>query len=145
MNHVLLSDPKGKLLTCCITGRGKTRYADIQLLCVGKPKSRMYEQFGWIYTPALAPSPELVTHTKIQQKKMRLEWWNFYKDSLLTEWESSKEFYSSLSEVVSFLQQGKTVAVACYCPSVRRSRCHLSILADIVRDLGYETQELPDV
>ena len=130
----------GKLLTCSIHGRSKDTVADVQLFCVGKPMGTTYFK-RWIHTPSLAPSKELVTYTKRSGHKAN--WFNNYTTNLLDEWNNSSEFKSAFKQLLTWLGEGKTVAVACYCNTRKRQVCHLSILGDLVKDFGFEVEELP--
>lgn len=129
------------MITCTVTNRFSNDLAPIQLLCVGKPKGKTYFRW-WKHTPSLAPSAELVTYTV---RNKRGNWWEFYTEKLITEWESSKSFKSSIKMVMSYLDEGLDVAVACYCLPLGRERCHLSMLASIFQDLGYECIEAEEV
>ena len=113
--------------------------ADVQLFCVGKPKGTTYFK-RWVHTPSLAPSKDLVTYTKMNKKG---DWFKTYTKSLIGEWENSTEFSQSFIRLLNLLSSGKTVAIACYCNPSKRSVCHLSILADLVKDFGFEVEELP--
>lgn len=130
----------GKLITCSIHGRSKDNVADIQLFCVGKPLGKTYFK-RWVHVPSLAPSKDLVTYTK--RCKKNGDWFIHYTDSLLDEWSSSEDFTHAFSQLIRWLSEGKTVAVACYCNSRKRQVCHLSILGDLVKDFGFEVEELP--
>lgn len=130
---------RGKIYTCSIHGRAKDNIADVQLFCVGKPKGTTYFD-NWIHTPSLAPSKELVTYTK---RKARGEWFKNYTINLLSEWSNSTEFIQSFNQILEWISEGKTIALACYCNHKKRQVCHLSILADLLKDLGFEVEELP--
>ena len=77
---------KGKLILATVHGRDGIPDADINLLAVGKPKGKFY--FRWFkWEPGLAPSRELVTFTKLHNRKGRLEgWFERYTESLMDEW-----------------------------------------------------------
>lgn len=130
---------RGKLLTCSIHGRSRDRIADVQLFCVGKPKGTTYFK-RWIHTPSLAPSKDLVTYTK---RTKHTDWFGNYTQNLINEWSNSEDFTHFFSQVIKWLSEGKTVAVACYCNTNKRQVCHLSILADLIKDFGFEVEELP--
>lgn len=139
LTYMRMMTCKGKLLTCSIHGRMNDNVADVQLFCVGKPKGTTYFK-RWVHTPSLAPSKDLVTYTKMHK---RGDWFKNYTENLIDEWQNSQEFLESFSRLISLLSEGKTVAVACYCHTHKRSVCHLSILADLVKDFGFEVEELP--
>jgi hypothetical protein len=141
-NRVSLVESKGKLITCTVHGRTTMEGVDVQLFCVGKPKGKTYYKW-WTPKPALAPSPELVTFTKSHNRsKGHLPgWFERYTESLLEEWRNSEDFLKAFSQLIQWLREGKVVAVSCYCDPHKRSECHLSILADLVRDFGFTVQE----
>lgn len=141
-NRVLLSEDTGKLIICTIHGRTVMEGVDIQLFCVGKPKGKTYFRW-WTHKPSLAPSPSLVTFTKShnRDKGHLVGWFERYTESLLQEWSTSDEFKKDFAQLIQWLREGKVVAVACYCDSHKRSECHLSILADLVRDFGFTVEE----
>jgi hypothetical protein len=108
---------------------------------VGKPKGETYFKW-WIHTPGLAPSRELVTFTKEHNRKGHLEgWFERYTESLLDEWMTRKDSIKAFKELIGYLKGGLTVAIACYCDHNKREFCHLSILRDIIEDMGYEVVE----
>jgi hypothetical protein len=132
---------RGKVLLCTIHGRTVVPEADIQLLAVGKPKGRTYFQW-WEHKPGLAPTRELVTFTKEHNRKGRLDgWFERYTESLLEEWEERGDFFSQFSELINWLTEGKTVAIACYCDHHKRPVCHLSILRGLIEDFGFTVEE----
>ena len=135
---------KGKLITCTITNRFNKDLAPIQLLCVGKPLGKTYFRW-WKHVPQLAPSPELVDYTN-RHRKGNPNWWDDYVPKLLQEWSDSKDFKVYLRKyVINNLNDGKDVAVACYCNRISREVCHLSVLSDIVTSMGYESVEAEEV
>lgn len=134
-------EQKGKVLICTVHGRTNVPGADRLVLAVGKPKGQTYFQW-WEWVPALAPSRDLVTYTKEHNRKGRLPgWFERYTEHLLDEWYSSKEFLNEFSSLVEDLKLGKVIAVSCYCDHRKREFCHLSVLADLIRDLGYQVEE----
>jgi hypothetical protein len=133
---------KGKMVICTIHGRKPLEEADINLLAVGKPKGYTYFDLGWKHEPGLAPSRELVTFTKEHNRKGHKDgWFERYTESLLDEWTTREDAKKALGRLVKWLKEGKTVAVACYCDSVKREFCHLSILRDIIEDMGFYVEE----
>lgn len=132
---------KGKVILATIHGRTNIKGADIHLFAVGKPKGTTYFNW-WVHTPGLAPSRELVTFTKEHNRKGRLEgWFERYTESLLDEWTTREDSMKAFKELVGYLKGGLTVAIACYCDVAKREFCHLSILRDIIEDMGYEVEE----
>lgn len=115
---------------------------DIQLFAVGKPKGETYFKW-WRHCPALAPTRDLVTFTKMHNReKGKINgWFERYTESLIDEWDNSAEFQREFKLLIKSLKEGKIVAIACYCHPMKRDICHLSILADLIRDFGYEVEE----
>jgi hypothetical protein len=136
-------EKKGKVVLCCIHNRTVMEGVDVQLLAVGKPKGQTYFRW-WAHEPGLAPSRDLVTFTKTHNRKGKLEgWFERYTESLLDEWETRQDSLIAFTKLIKMLKEGKTVAVACYCNPLKRPVCHLSILRQLVEDLGYEVEEAP--
>lgn len=138
-------DQKGKVLLCTIHNRKEVKGADVHLFAVGKPKGTFYFQW-WEHTPGLAPSKELVTFTKSYNRTrgVRDDWFERYTDYLLAEWSASKKFMKAMKRLRSDLDSGKNVAIACYCPKHKREVCHLSILRELLEDMGYTVEEVKD-
>lgn len=140
-----LKKRKGKVLLCTIHGRTTIDGVDIQLFAVGKPKGKTYMRW-WIHDPGLAPSKELITFTKLNNRKGHKQgWFKRYTESLLNEWSIREDFSKSFSRLIKWLNEGKVVAIACYCAPQKRSQCHLSILKDLIEDFGYEVTEAEPV
>lgn len=132
---------KGKLILATIHGRDSIPDADIQLLAVGKPKGYFYFKF-FKHDPGLAPSRELVTFTKLHNRKGRLDgWFERYTESLLDEWLIRGDSMASLVRLRKWLDSGKNVGVACYCAPEKRPVCHLSVLRTLMEDMGYTVVE----
>ncbi len=133
---------KGRMVICTIHGRKPLEEADVNLLAVGKPKGESYFGLGWTHDPGLAPSRDLVTFTKEHNRKGHKDgWFDRYTERLLEEWSVRKDAKKSLGRLLKWLKEGKTVAVSCYCDPHKREFCHLSILRDIVEDMGFEVEE----
>lgn len=134
---------KGKVVLCCVSNRTVMEGVDVQLLAVGKPKGQTYFQW-WKHEPGLAPSRELVTFTKEHNRKGHLEgWFERYTEKLLDEWESREDSLDAFTRLIGLLNEGKVVAIACYCHPLKRDMCHLSVLRSILEDLGFEVEEAP--
>ncbi|MMZ43656.1 hypothetical protein D1872_52210 [compost metagenome] len=134
---------KGKVLLCTVHYRTVMEGVDVQMLAVGKPKGITYFKW-WQHEPGLAPSRELVTFTKMNNRKGKLEgWFERYTESLLDEWRERKDFTEAFTRLLNYLKQGKTVAISCYCHPLKRNVCHLSILRGLIEDFGYEVEEAP--
>lgn len=132
---------KGKIILATIHGRTELEGADIHLFAVGKPKGETYFKW-WKHTPGLAPTRELVTFTKEHSRKGKLEgWFERYTESLLEEWMTRKDSMQAFKALRAYLDAGLNVAVACYCDHNKREFCHLSILRDLMEDMGYEVEE----
>lgn len=133
---------KGKVILCTVHGRTTMEGVDAQLLAVGKPKGRTYYQW-WEHTPGLAPSRELITHTKEHNhSKGRLDgWFERYTESLLDEWVNRGDSQHALVELLKKLNKGLNVAVSCYCHPEKRPVCHLTILRELLEDMGYVVEE----
>jgi len=132
---------RGKVVLCCIHNRTVMENVDVQLLAVGKPKGQTYFQW-WVHEPGLAPTRDLVTFTKEHNRKGKLNgWFERYEESLLAEWESRKDFTVAFKQLLAYLKEGKTVAIACYCHPLKRDICHLSILKGLIEDFGYAVDE----
>lgn len=138
---------KGKVIICTVHGRKPLEEADVNLLAVGKPKGQTYFNLGWEHEPGLAPSRELVTFTKHNNhSKGRLDgWFERYTESLLDEWEIRGDSISALSKVVKAVKSNKVVAISCYCAPGKRDICHLSVLKDILEDLGCSVEEAEQI
>uniref|UniRef100_A0AAU8BCF3 DUF488 domain-containing protein n=1 Tax=Bacillus phage Adastra TaxID=3143958 RepID=A0AAU8BCF3_9CAUD len=136
---------KGKVMICSIHNRKSVEGADIHLFAVGKPKGTFYFDW-WDHTPGLAPSRELVTFTKeYNRTKGRKEgWFERYTERLLDEWSERKDFMKAMKKLRKNLDSGKNVAIACYCPKYKRDVCHLSILGELLEDMGYIVEEVMD-
>lgn len=132
---------KGKLILATVHDRDGIPDAEVSLLAVGKPKGTFYfKYFKW--EPGLAPSKELVTFTKTNNRKGRLDgWFERYTESLLDEWSVRGDSKESLVYVRKLLDSGKNVGVACYCAPEKRAICHLSVLRELMELLGYEVVE----
>jgi hypothetical protein len=137
-------EKKGRVILCCIHNRTVMEQVDVQLFAVGKPKGETYFRW-WIHEPGLAPSRDLVTFTKMHNReKGKLGgWFERYTESLLDEWEVREDSKEAFVRLLRYLKDGKTVAIACYCHPLKRDICHLSILRQIIEDLGYECEEAP--
>lgn len=132
---------RGKVIMCCVHNRTVMEGVDVQLFAVGKPKGETYFRW-WKHEPGLAPTRELITFTKMHNRAGKLDgWFERYTESLLAEWESRKDFKIAFRELLGYLKEDKVVAIACYCNPMKREVCHLSILADLIRDFEYEVVE----
>jgi hypothetical protein len=132
---------KGKVILATIHGRTEIEGADIHLFAVGKPKGETYFKW-WKHTPGLAPTRELVTFTKEHNRKGRLEgWFDRYTESLLDEWMTREDSIKAFKHLRAYLDADLTVAIACYCDIAKREFCHLSILRDLLEDMGYLVEE----
>ncbi|MNI73926.1 hypothetical protein D3C73_1299720 [compost metagenome] len=115
----------------------------MQLLAVGKPKGQTYFRW-WTHEPGLAPSRDLITFTKMHNRKGHLDgWFERYTESLLEEWEARPDAIEAFTRLMKMLREGKTVAIACYCHPLKREECHLSVIRDLVEDLGFPVEEAP--
>lgn len=142
LSPAIKSKEEGKVILCTVHGRKPLEEADINLLAVGKPKGKTYFSLGWEHDPGLAPSRDLVTFTKLHNRKGKLEgWFDRYSEKLIDEWLIRGDSISSFSRLIKYLKEGKTVAISCYCDSVKREFCHLSVLSDIIEDLGFTVEE----
>ncbi|WIT26241.1 hypothetical protein [Bacillus phage SPO1L3] len=143
--EVSLNDGKGKVMICSIHNRKSVEGADVHLFAVGKPKGTFYFDW-WDHTPGLAPSRDLVTFTKEynRSKGRREGWFERYTERLLDEWSERKDFRVAMKKLRKDLDSGKNVAIACYCPKYKRDVCHLSILGELLEDLGYKVEEVED-
>lgn len=137
---------KGKVFLCTIDNRSYVLPdIDKQLFAVGKPKGKTYFQY-WQHAPGLAPSPALVTSTNITRRTHGdyTDWFTTYREELLKEWYNRRDFLRAYSELINDLDNGKNIAIACYCPPQRRLLCHLSILQELLIDMGYKVLELKE-
>lgn len=133
---------KGKVFICTIHGRTTVEGVSKQLFAVGKPKGYTYMEW-WDWEPGLAPSRDLVTFTKLNNRKGKKEgWFERYTESLLDEWMEREDSQIAFRKLMKTLDSGNNVAIACYCAKEKRPICHLSILRDILEDLGYEVEEM---
>lgn len=134
---------KGKVVLCTIHSRTPDMEGiDKHLFAVGKPKGNTYFNLGWQHYPGLAPTRALVTFTKEHNRKGRLEgWFERYTESLLEEWGTREDSIESFIQLLKWLNKGTNVAISCYCDSVKRPVCHLSILRKLLEDLGYIVEE----
>jgi hypothetical protein len=140
---IKLPKKKGKVILCTVHNRTKMEGVDVQLFAVGKPKGTTYMQW-WTHEPGLAPSRDLVTFTKLHNRKGHLDgWFERYTESLLDEWETRQDSIQAFTRLLRMLKDGKTVAISCYCHPLKREVCHLSVLRSIVEDLGFEVEEDP--
>lgn len=132
---------KGKLILATIHGRDNIPDADVNLLAVGKPKGTFYFKF-FRHEPGLAPTRDLVTFTKMHNRKGRLDgWFERYTESLLDEWLTRDDSKQALVQLRKWLDSGLNVGVSCYCAPEKRPVCHLSVLRGLMEDMGYEVVE----
>lgn len=85
---------------------------------------------GWIHVPQLSPSWQLFN--KVMDWKMQLIWnkkWDEYKELFLKEM-ARLEPQRYLKHMALRIKEGKTIALACYCPD--NEYCHRSLVKEIV-------------
>lgn len=119
----------GKIILCSINSLDVT--ADIKLFIARvKPKGIQ----GWIHVPQLAPSAKLFNQY-IFWRRQGL-WpgkWETYKRQFVTE---MKVMDNYLARVEQRLNEGKDVALACYCKQV--NYCHRKLVGDYFKNKGYK-------
>mgnify|MGYP001248594206 CR=1 FL=1 len=119
----------GKIILCGIDSLDVT--ANIKLFIARvKPKSIA----GWIHVPQLAPSAKLFNQY-IMWRRQGL-WpgkWKTYEEQFLAE---IKAMGNYLARIQQHLDEGKDVALACYCKQVQY--CHRKLVGDYFKDKGYE-------
>jgi uncharacterized protein YeaO (DUF488 family) len=117
----------GRLITCRV---GDTVTADVRLQITRSSRGLVE---GWIWVPQLAPPEDLFED--YLRWKHRGEWpgrWPEYRQRFLAYmWRPEPRAY--LARIRQRLAEGKSVALACFCPDERY--CHRSLVAGLVQSV----------
>lgn len=119
-----------KLILCRV---GERVQADIRLQITRSSKGISP---GWLHIPQLAPSPALFQD--YLKWRDRGEWpgkWLAYRERFLREMQAP-EPQRYLARIRQRLAEGRSVALACFCPDERY--CHRSLVAELVLKGGDE-------
>jgi uncharacterized protein YeaO (DUF488 family) len=98
------------------------------LICRYRPRGVSKSQETWDqWLPALGPSKEL--HAAVYTKGSSPIGWNAYRARYLAEQRTNRELIHDLAKRVS---SGETITLLCSSACERESRCHRSILKELI-------------
>lgn len=101
-----------------------------------RPRGLKKEFETWeVWYPELAPSVEL--HAAAYGKQGLKIGWEVYRRRYLMEMKSA-EAQARIAELAERVERGETVTLLCSSACVRESRCHRSLLAELVEAAGGE-------
>ena len=93
-----------------------------------RPRGISKEQETWDeWWPALGPSKDL--HAAVYGKKGMGIGWEAYRARYLAEMKSQKE---TIGQLARRLKNGETITLLCSSACVRESRCHRSLLKELI-------------
>lgn len=123
-------------VTCCALSQlsGISDTNDINLFIVRNPKADVRNVSLFQY---LAPSNELYSFA--MQNKNNPNWWELYASAFKEELETSDKKVG-LDIVQGFINEGFNVNLICYCGDY--TKCHRSLVADKLREMGIEVRLL---
>jgi uncharacterized protein YeaO (DUF488 family) len=104
------------------------RIGTVRYLPRGVPKEERSERFFDVWLPELAPSQELLRSFRAEADWPAFE--RAYRKQL------GEPAARHLIELIAALSRRTDIAIGCYCEDV--SRCHRSILADVLAAAGAE-------
>jgi uncharacterized protein YeaO (DUF488 family) len=100
------------------------------LVCRYRPRGLKKEFENWAeWYPELAPSVEL--HAAAYGKSGMKVGWEIYRRRYLTEMRGP-EAQTRIKELAERVRGGETITLLCSSACVRESRCHRSILAELI-------------
>jgi uncharacterized protein YeaO (DUF488 family) len=103
------------------------------LICRYRPRGVSKAEESWdAWEPKLGPSREL--HAAIYGKKGTAISWEAYRARYLMEMKSQKKLIEELAERV---KKGETITLLCSSACERESRCHWSLLKELIeKEMG---------
>jgi uncharacterized protein YeaO (DUF488 family) len=111
------------------------------LVCLYRPRGLKKEFETWTeWYPELGPSVEL--HAAVYGKNGAKIGWEIYRRRYLQEMREP-EARARIQELVARVRSGETVTLLCSSACVRESRCHRSLLAELI-EAQAETPEKQD-
>ena len=128
------TSPKGHIITTAISSLKHINSDEIwQITRVNS------EIKGTLWVPELAPSQALYSKHQHEWKEKPPEtWWPLYEERFNNELKSSEKL-DALRKLWRLIADGKSVALACFCPN--HNYCHRSLVGNFLERQGIEVIE----
>lgn len=94
---------------------------------------------GLAWCPQLAPSPKLFSTYINEWKDGKVaNWWDLYTATFTAELLQEPK-HSAMRRLYNILNDGRNVALVCFCTN---RQCHRYIISDVMRIVGVEVKEI---